>query len=99
MFQPQTKLQSHSRQKWDPRRGEGVLQPRSIIRLIGSANETELNMEGVRMKALIDLGAQIFAISKSMANTLGLPIRKLETLLDVEGSAGSDVPYLGYTEL
>ena len=34
-----------------------------------------------------------------MAKTLGLPIRKLETLLDIEGSAGSDVPYLGYTEL
>ena len=53
----------------------------------------------MRMKALIDLGAQISAISKSMAKTLGLPIRKLETLLDVEGSAGSDIPYLGYTEL
>ena len=51
------------------------------------------------MKALIDSGAQISAISKSIAKTLGLPIRKLETLLDVEGSAGSDVPYLGYTEL
>ena len=53
----------------------------------------------MRIKALIDLGAQISAISKSMAKTLGLPIRKLETLLDVERSAGLDVPYLGYTEL
>ena len=34
-----------------------------------------------------------------MAQTLGLPIRKLEALLDIEGSAGRDVPYLGYTEL
>ena len=51
------------------------------------------------MKALIDLGAQISAISKSMAKTLGLPIWKLETLLDIEGSAGLEVPYLGYTEL
>ena len=51
------------------------------------------------MKALIDSRAQISAISKSMAKTLGLPIRKLETLLDIEGSAGLEVPYLGYTEL
>ena len=51
------------------------------------------------MKALIDLGAQISAISKSMAKTLVLPIRKLETLLDIEGSAGSDIPYLGYTDI
>ena len=34
-----------------------------------------------------------------MAQTLGLPIQKLETLLDIEGSAGMDVPYLGYTKL
>ena len=34
-----------------------------------------------------------------MAKTLGLPIRKLETLLNIEGSAGSELPYLGYTEL
>ena len=53
----------------------------------------------MRMKALIDLGAQISAISKSMAITLGLPIRKLETLLDIERSAGLNIPYLGYTEL
>ena len=51
------------------------------------------------MKALINSGAQISSISKSMAKTLGLPIRKLEALLDIEGSAGSDLPYLGYTEL
>ena len=59
----------------------------------------QLNIEGLGMKALIDLGAQISAISKSMAKTLGLPIRQLETLLDIEGSAGTEVPYLGYTEL
>ena len=99
MFQPQTKLQSHSRQKWDPRRGRGYYNPDPLYQLIGLANETELNIEGVRMKALIDSGTQISAISKSMGKTLGLPIRKLETLLDIEGSAGSDVPYLGYTEL
>ena len=59
----------------------------------------QLNIEGVGMKALMDSEAQISAISKSMAKTLGLPIRKLEALLDIEGSAGLDVPYLGYTEL
>ena len=89
---------SHSRQKWDPRRG-GYYNPDPLYQLIGPSNEAEVNIEGVRMKALIDSVAQISAISKSMAKTLGLPIRKLETLLDIEGSAGSDVLYLGYTEL
>ena len=63
----------------------GYYNPDPLYRLIGPTNETELKIEGVRMKALIDSGAQISAISKSMAKTLGLPIRKLETLLDVEG--------------
>ena len=79
--------------------GRGYYNPGPLYRLIGPTNKTEVNIEGVRMKALIDLGAQISVISKSMAKTLGLPIRKLETLSDVEGSAGLEVPYLGYTEL
>ena len=79
--------------------GSGYYNPDPLYRLIGPANKTEVNIEGVRMKTLIDSGAQISAISKSMAKTLGLSIAKLVTLLDVEGSAGSDVPYLGYTEL
>ena len=79
--------------------GRGYYNPDPLYQLIGPTNETELKVEGVKVKALIDSGAQISAISKSMAQTLGLPIRKLETLLDIEGSAGTDVPYLGYTKL
>ena len=59
----------------------------------------QVNVEGVGMKALINFGAQISAISKSMAKTLGLPIQKLDALLDIEGSAGSVMQYLEYTEL
>ena len=70
---------------------EGVLQPRSII-------PTHWTCKQNRVKYRRG-GAQISAISKSMAKTLGLPIRKLEALLDTEESAGLDVPYLGYTEL
>ena len=79
--------------------GREYYNPDPLYQLIGPANETEVNVEGVGMKAVINSGAQISAISKSMAKPLGLPIRKLEALLDIEGSAGSDVPYLGYTAL
>ena len=79
--------------------GREYYNPDPLYRLIGPANKTEVNVEGVGMKALINSGAQISAISKSMAKTLGLPIRKLEALLDIQGSAGSDIQYLGYTEL
>ena len=48
---------------------------------------------------MIDLGANISSISKSFAEKLGLPFRQLESLLEIEGSGGIDVPYLGYTEV
>ena len=51
------------------------------------------------MKALIDSGAQIPAISSSMQTSLRVPLKRLEVLLEIEGSAGVDVPYLGYTEV
>ena len=51
------------------------------------------------MKALIDSGAQISAISSSMQTSMGIPLQKFEVLLQIKGSALVDVPYLGYTEV
>ena len=51
------------------------------------------------MKALIDSGAQISAISSSMQKALGVTLKGLEVLLEIEGSVGVDIPYLGYTEV
>ena len=34
-----------------------------------------------------------------MQKSLGVPLKKLEVLLEIKGSAGVDVPYLGYTEV
>ena len=67
--------------------------------MIGPANETEVQVEGQSMKALIEPGAQISAIFESMVKILGLPFRQLHTLLHLEGAAGVDVPFLGYTKL
>ena len=78
---------------------ERYYNPDPLYHLIGPANETEVQVEGQSMKALIDSGAQISAISESMVKTLGLPSWQLHTLLHLEGAAGLDVPYLGYTEL
>ena len=48
---------------------------------------------------MIDLGANISSILKSFAEKLGLPCRQLQQLLEIEGSGGIDVPYLGYREI
>ena len=55
-------------------------------------------MEGKAYPALLDSGAQPSGISLRLAKKLGLKIYQLETLLDIEGFEGNDVPYLGYVE-
>ena len=70
-----------------------------MYRLIGRTNEMELEIDGHKITGLIDLGANISSISKSFAQQLGLPFRQLESLLEIKGSGGIDVPYLGYMEV
>ena len=82
------------------KRGEGkYYNPDPLYQLIGQTNEMELEIDGHKIIGLIDLGANISSISKSFAQQLGLPFRQLESLLEIEGSGGIDVPYLGYTEV
>ena len=70
-----------------------------MYHLIGRTNETPLEVDGHKIMGLIDSGANISSISKSFAEKLGLPFRQLESLLEIEGSGGIDVPYLGYAEV
>ena len=55
-------------------------------------------LEGKEYPALLDSGAQPSGISLRLAKKLGLKIYQLDTLLDIEGFGGNDVPYLGYVE-
>ena len=55
-------------------------------------------LEGKEYPALLDSGAQPSGISLRLAKKLGLKIYQLDTLLDIEGVGGNDVPYLGYVE-
>ena len=81
------------------KRGEGkCYNPDPLYRLIGQTNETSLEVDGHKITGFIDSGANISSISKSFAEKLGLPFRQLESLLEIEGSGGIDMPYLGYTE-
>ena len=56
------------------------------------------HVQGCKVTGLIDSGANI-SISKCFAEKLGLPCRQLWQLLEIEGSGGIDVPYLGYTDI
>ena len=47
----------------------------------------------------MDSGAQVSSISDTFASKLGLKVKQLETLLDLEPAGGGQVPYNGYVEL
>ena len=82
------------------KRGEGkYYNPDPLYHLIGRTNETPLEVDGHKIMGLIDSGANISSISKNFAEKLGLPFRHLDSLLEIEGSGGIEVPYLGYTEV
>ena len=72
--------------------------PDPLIQLIGPVNESMVILEGKEYPALLDSGAQPSGISLKLAKKLELKIYKLDTLLDIEGFGGNDVPYLGYVE-
>ena len=72
--------------------------PNPIAHLIGPTNEAEIILEGICIPALVDTGANMTCINQWLANALKLPIKPLQTFLDIEGTGGGKVPYYGYVE-
>ena len=70
-----------------------------MVRLIGEANETDIIIENKKVKGLIDSRVQVSSISDTFASKLGLKVKQLDTLLDLEPTGGEQVPYDGYVEL
>ena len=75
--------------------------PNAVTRLIGPRNIAKVEINGVKTRALMDSGSQVNMITERFLKNVGLTMRLLTNLglkLGVEGSAGTDIPYLGYTE-
>ena len=51
------------------------------------------------MAALVDLGAQVSTMSAQLCGELGLKIQPLGQLLELEGTGGAAIPYLGFVEV
>lgn len=69
--------------------------------LVGEPCEGEAWMDGVHCHCLMDSGAQVTIVSQSFYSQ-HLSHRQLYTIgkvLDIEGAAGQQVPYLGYIEV
>ena len=70
--------------------------PNPWARILGRASETDVEIDGVISKALINSGAMISMMSKDYCHERGYEIQLLKHLVPIEGSGGANVPYLGY---
>ena len=71
--------------------------PDPLFWLVGEANESTIMIEGQEARALRDSGSQLSAISLEWVKKLDLK-PQLKLILQIEGSGGLEVPYLGYVE-
>ena len=72
--------------------------PNLLFRLVGEANESIVIVEGQEARALLGSGFQLSAISLEWVKKLKLNPKQLHSILQIEGSGGLEVPYLGYVE-
>ena len=79
--------------------GSWYYNPDSLCRLIGPKNEVQVVVNDEEVTGLVDLGAQISAVSIAFAKKHDLPIWQLQQLLDFEGFGGVEIPYIGYTQI
>ena len=73
--------------------------PDPLGRLVGEVNESKVSIEGQETKALSDTGSQLSSISWTWVKKLNLEPKQLQSIVQIEGSGGLEVPYLGYVEV
>ena len=78
--------------------GPEYYNPDPLARLIGLSNEVTIEIEGQKVKALLDTGANMSCITKQFTDELGLEIHSINKMFDIEGTGGGLVPYFGYVE-
>ena len=86
------------------KRGQNItpipfLNPDPVVQLVGCANKAPVVVDGCEVAALVDLGAQVLTMSAQLCGELGLEIQPLGQLLELEGTGGAAIPYLGFVEV
>ena len=69
-------------------------------KLVGSTTETDVLIEGIKARALVDTGSCVSCVSESFYNQHinGLELQPIQTILKIETASGGELPYLGYVE-
>ena len=73
--------------------GPEYYNPNSWVRVLGRANESEIEIDGKISKALIDSDAMISMMSKGYCGKNGYEIQPLDRLVPIGHSGGADVPF------
>ena len=73
--------------------------PNPWARILGRANKTDVEIDGIISKSLIHSGAMISMMSKDYCYEHGYKIQPLEHLVPIEDSGRASVPYLEYVEV
>ena len=68
--------------------GPDYYNPNPWVRILGRANESEIEIDGVISKAFIDSGAMISVMSKEYCDEHKYEIQPLDQLVPIEGSGG-----------
>ena len=75
------------------------LNPDLVAQLVGCANKAPVVVDGCKVAALVDSGAQVSNISAQLCEELSLEIQPLGWLLELEGTGGAAIPYLQFVEV
>ena len=84
---------------WPEVTPDPFLNPDPVTHLVGHSNKSPVIVDGQEMTALIDLGPQVSSVSSQFCENLALQIQPLGQLLELEGTGGTVIPYLGFTEV
>ena len=92
-------MKAAKRKGWQQVAPIPFLNPDPIVHLIGYSNKAPVITDGQEVAALIDFGAQVLSIRDQFCEDLTLQIQVLGRLLELEGTGGAAIPYLGYVEV
>ena len=67
-------------------------------KLVGRANEESIFINGQLVIALLDTGSQVTHVSHDYCVANGIAINPLAKLVNIEGTGGDSIEYLGYAE-
>ena len=76
-----------------------IQDPNSILkRLVGSANEAVIRINGFDCKCLLDTGSQVSTVSEDLCDRLNLTVQPLNNILKLTDAGGSQLYYSGFVE-